>query len=220
MRETDPNRFFIGWSPDWKLGWKKFLFHAFTTIAILTVAFSVLMVLLQPSYKDSSFDFPNISVSEGFLFKSPVPHIVSDDQAILLTGFGKFGALGDINSFEQDLDVSAEGLPVKISGTRIRYDDHTLYELTLGRASLELSNEIDLLALNNDDSGGEQVSLKGEIIDPKCFFGAMNPAVGKIHRSCAIRCIAGGIPAVLIVQNENEDYSYQYLTPPNYQTFV
>jgi methionine sulfoxide reductase heme-binding subunit len=41
------------------------------------------------------------------------------------------------------------------------------------------------------------VALKGEIIDPKCYFGAMNPGQGKPHRSCAVRCIEGGIMPVL-----------------------
>lgn len=40
-------------------------------------------------------------------------------------------------------------------------------------------------------------TLVGELIDTKCFFGAMRPAVGKIHRGCAIRCLSGGIPPAL-----------------------
>jgi hypothetical protein len=39
-------------------------------------------------------------------------------------------------------------------------------------------------------------TVQGEIVDSKCFFGVMKPAEGKPHRSCAIRCISGGIPAV------------------------
>jgi hypothetical protein len=40
---------------------------------------------------------------------------------------------------------------------------------------------------------GETIEVRGEIIDPKCYFGAMNPGEGKTHRSCAVRCISGGI---------------------------
>jgi hypothetical protein len=54
------------------------------------------------------------------------------------------------------------------------------------------------------------VQLQGEIIDPKCYFGAMTPGQGKPHRSCAIRCISGGIPPVLAVRN-GEDVDYYLL---------
>ena len=40
----------------------------------------------------------------------------------------------------------------------------------------------------------DNVTLKGEIIDPKCYLGAMKPGGGKTHKACAMRCIAGGIP--------------------------
>lgn len=39
--------------------------------------------------------------------------------------------------------------------------------------------------------------ISGEIIDPKCYFGAMNPGQGKPHLSCAVRCISGGIMPVV-----------------------
>lgn len=41
------------------------------------------------------------------------------------------------------------------------------------------------------------VELVGEIVDAKCFSGVMKPGSGKTHRGCAIRCISGGVPAVL-----------------------
>lgn len=44
-----------------------------------------------------------------------------------------------------------------------------------------------------------RLTLRGQIIDPKCHFGAMKPGEGKVHRACAVRCISGGIPPVLMV---------------------
>ena len=41
------------------------------------------------------------------------------------------------------------------------------------------------------------VELIGEIVDGKCFSGVMKPGAGKTHRGCAIRCISGGVPALL-----------------------
>jgi hypothetical protein len=57
--------------------------------------------------------------------------------------------------------------------------------------------------------------IKGEIIDPKCYFGVMKPGEGKVHRDCAIRCILGGIPPVLKVMNEQGEKNYYLLVGPN-----
>ena len=46
-------------------------------------------------------------------------------------------------------------------------------------------------------------TLIGEIVDSKCFLGVMNPGQLTPHRACAIRCISGGIPPVLLVRQKN-----------------
>ena len=59
------------------------------------------------------------------------------------------------------------------------------------------------------------MTLEGEIIDPKCYFGVMKPGKGKIHRSCAVRCISGGIPPVLSSTDNNNISQYFLLTDTN-----
>ncbi|PTU01929.1 hypothetical protein DBR45_14950, partial [Pseudomonas sp. HMWF031] len=44
-------------------------------------------------------------------------------------------------------------------------------------------------------------TLKGEIIDAKCFSGVMKPGAGKTHLGCAVRCISGGVPALFHTRN-------------------
>jgi len=56
------------------------------------------------------------------------------------------------------------------------------------------------------------MELKGEIVDPKCYFGVMKPGKGKIHRSCAVLCISGGIPPVLATTDENNISEYYLIT--------
>jgi hypothetical protein len=56
------------------------------------------------------------------------------------------------------------------------------------------------------------MTLQGEIIDPKCYFGVMKPGFGKIHRSCAVRCISGGIAPVLATSDENNISKYYLIT--------
>jgi hypothetical protein len=46
-------------------------------------------------------------------------------------------------------------------------------------------------------------TFRGEIVDSKCWMGVMNPGVLTPHRACAVRCISGGIPPMLLVRREN-----------------
>ncbi|MDX2233567.1 MAG: hypothetical protein NW200_03635 [Hyphomonadaceae bacterium] len=39
-----------------------------------------------------------------------------------------------------------------------------------------------------------EATLIGEILDAKCWFGAMRPGYGKTHKSCAALCARGGLP--------------------------
>jgi hypothetical protein len=44
-------------------------------------------------------------------------------------------------------------------------------------------------------------TLRGEIVDTKCFLGVMVPGVGTTHKDCASLCLRGGIPAGLFVRD-------------------
>src|SRR5207253_5105494 len=56
------------------------------------------------------------------------------------------------------------------------------------------------------------VTLKGEIVDSKCYLGVMNPGSGKVHRDCAVRCISGGIPALFATNDFNGSPAILLLT--------
>ncbi len=51
----------------------------------------------------------------------------------------------------------------------------------------------------------------GEIVDSKCFLGVMNPGQLTPHRACAIRCISGGVPPVLLVRQRDGPAIYLLL---------
>lgn len=53
-----------------------------------------------------------------------------------------------------------------------------------------------------------RVTLRGEIVDPKCFGGAMKPGDGKGHKTCATLCIRGGIPPVFATPRVDGSYDY------------
>ena len=70
--------------------------------------------------------------------------------------------------------------------------------------SFELSDEVgEGSSTEAPDSPGDAQTLVGEIVDTKCYLGAMKPGRGKPHRDCASLCIRGGIPAALLVRTED-----------------
>ena len=48
-----------------------------------------------------------------------------------------------------------------------------------------------------------RVTLRGEVIDGKCDLGVMNPGDGPLHRGCAVRCLSGGVPAMLLLRDRD-----------------
>lgn len=46
-----------------------------------------------------------------------------------------------------------------------------------------------------------RVTLLGEIVDSKCYLGAMKPRCGRTHRGCAILCLKGGVPPQFVSPN-------------------
>ena len=48
-------------------------------------------------------------------------------------------------------------------------------------------------------------------MDSKCFLGVMNPGQLTPHRACAIRCISGGVPPMLLVRQSDGSAIYLLL---------
>jgi hypothetical protein len=107
---------------------------------------------------------------------------------VLLVGEGKIGV---------------EERVAGMVGRRMRVKGHTL---TRGPVRLfEVEDGAEGIAVIGDaGSAGPEVAarwavtMRGEVVDPKCFAGAMKPGEGKTHKGCAVLCLRGGIPAVFV----------------------
>ena len=91
-----------------------------------------------------------------------------------------------------------EGRIVRARGTRISRDGREMLELASGPTAVAVIHE-GREAEHREAPPMERVWLRGRIVDAKCYLGAMKPGDGKTHRGCAVRCIEGGIPPVLVV---------------------
>jgi hypothetical protein len=57
--------------------------------------------------------------------------------------------------------------------------------------------------------------LKGEIVDSKCYLGAMRPGRGKVHMACAGLCVMGGIAPMFAVYRADGPPDLMLLAGPD-----
>lgn len=174
-------------------------------VGVLAVVAAFLIVKGQKDFNTSTFELGKPTIVSGILTTNPVPllQVVQGNdlsgqaviQSILLIGFGKHGAEAALDSAAAAKKMPMEGKLLTLEGTLIYHDGKTLLELTKGPASVLQVEQAQPLRRNIERLPG--YTFTGEIADPKCYFGVMKPGEGKVHRSCASLCIAGGIPPVL-----------------------
>lgn len=130
-------------------------------------------------------------------------------ETILLVSEGKHGSGERV--------AALDGRIARVRGTILERDGRRLLELAESDAvepdqSLSQPEEARLASPTFVPMG--QVTLRGEIIDPKCYSGAMKPGEGKTHKECATLCIAGGIPPMFVTLDDAGRRSYYLLTNP------
>jgi len=155
----------------------------------------------------------------GRIAAKPYPHIRvpstepgSPVETILLVSEGKHGGGERVTALD--------GRIARVRGTILERDGRRLLELSETDAVKVDESMADpeagrLTAPNVVALGA--VTLQGEIIDPKCYSGAMKPGEGKAHKECATLCIAGGIPPMFVTLNASGKRNYYLLTDSNGQ---
>lgn len=208
------NEFYIGWQEEMPPSHKSFIRNILIGIFVLIPILVFAVVSFQKPMNHHHFEFGTITELTGVYHAEPFPMLeVSSgvpegfSKSVLLVGFGKFGAQGIIADIEKE-HGKLTGKEAKLNGTLIYGDGVTLMELTDLEESFVGAKETDKEYLGAETKP-KDVTRTGEILDPKCYFGVMKPGEGKIHKSCAIRCISGGIPPVMrVLQEDGITYDY------------
>lgn len=52
----------------------------------------------------------------------------------------------------------------------------------------------------------KEATVKGEIIDSKCYLTGMMGGKGEEHKDCAIACIKGGLPVAILEEKTGKVY--------------
>ncbi|MCI5081829.1 MAG: hypothetical protein MRY78_09060 [Saprospiraceae bacterium] len=199
------DEFYVGYQPKAPKKYGRFLTWFVVLTALVLLSLASVLVWEQSDYANGTFELGKLSEVEGVLRVRPVPMLkvpLGKDingntlyQTVLLIDFGKKGAEEAIQKMEAE-HGDLMGKVVRLEGTLIYHDGKSLLELTKSEGAFISAKRDPNMRLNQFKELGFQ-RLQGEIADPKCYFGVMKPGEGKPHRSCAARCISGGIPPVL-----------------------
>jgi len=65
------------------------------------------------------------------------------------------------------------------------------------------------ISLSAQEKAMKESTIKGEIIDTKCYLTGMMGGKGEEHKDCAIACIKGGLP-VGILEEKTGKVSYRF----------
>lgn len=146
----------------------------------------------------------------GVLIARPYPMLLTTredggQELVLLVERGKRGPRHAEAQF---------GRSVAASGSLLVRDGRRMLELQTGDNALAPAASTGEPFVPPRKSMGP-VTLRGEIIDAKCFLGAMKPGEGKTHKECATLCIRGGIPPLFITHDGAGRAVYCVLEAPD-----
>lgn len=138
----------------------------------------------------------------GVLVADPYPALVLTDQhgstaRLFLTEPGKTGP--------RDGLAELAGQHAELTGFLMTRDGRRVLEMIPGDQGLTILDRDAPATNHSTPQPVGDVELAGEIVDFKCYLGAMKPGSGRTHRACAILCVAGGVPPALVVPTGDGD---------------
>lgn len=173
-------------------------------LLLLVPLLGVLLAIFQGPFGRGSFEFGRIRDFSGIVVNGSSPTLLLDTpdgnaSRYFLCAPGKFGASGLFD----DLDTARHA---SFRGTLITRDGRHMIEVVPD------SIRLDGPAADPDSAVSlGSMTLRGEIVDSKCYLGVMKPGNLKPHKACAIRCISGGIPPVFLVRDREGHALYLLL---------
>jgi hypothetical protein len=199
--EAGRDSFFIGWGKTPRR-YARFLLPGACVLLVALAVGSAVLAWGQRSPGPGTWDgrtttFTGIVRAEPYAMIRVPGEAGAPPRTVLLVSEGKFGA--------KDRVRPHDGKPVRVSGTLLSRGGWQMLELADGDEGLRAAElpeaEQSVLRLPPATPLG-QVTLRGEIVDSKCYLGAMKPGGGRTHKGCAVLCLKGGVPPVFASRDE------------------
>ena len=197
MRNERP--LYVGYQAHAPKGTARFIGLRVGGVLTIGVLLALLITLAQQPFAVASFEVGQTRSFTGVVSEFPYPTLLvarpgaSDAMPYsryLLSAPGKFGV--------DQLFADQHARSATLSGTLIYRDDQVMIEVQADTVAFDASTT----RLPATEALGE-ITLRGEIIDSKCYLGVMKPGNYKVHKACAIRCLSGGIPALFVVRRDD-----------------
>ena len=206
------DEFYIGWEAKAAPGIGKAVRRGVVALLLIALLAPVVLAVSQCMIGASVFEWGNHKNFFGILLTTPYPHLLvprpgnahglSRYSTYYLVAPWKFG-------LNREAIAPLEGKSVTLKGTLIYRGNQTMIE-TKPEWIQANANASAPAVVPQAMALGKQ-TLVGEIVDSKCFLGVMNPGQLTPHRACAIRCISGGVPPVLLVRQKDGPAIYLLL---------
>jgi hypothetical protein len=207
------DEFYIGWETKTASGIGKTVRKAVVIVLALALLAPVVLAVSQRMIGASVFEWGNHKSFSGILQATPYPHLLvprpgnteglSGYSTYFLVAPWKFG-------LERKAIAALDGKSVTLKGTLIYRGNQTMIETRPEWIAVSTNDQRRARSDAPYLKLGKQ-TLVGEIVDSKCFLGVMNPGQLTPHRACAIRCISGGVPPVLLVRQKDGPAIYLLL---------
>lgn len=183
--------FYIGYLTSAPSGLRRRMRISAAALLLLAAGVAGILTRGQSAGSAGVFEFGITRSFAGLIREGPLPRLIAPDgTSYLLVAPGKWGAGELVRGFD--------GSSVALRGTLIHRDAQQMIQIEPGTirfaGKAKAAEPPTILAMTD---------LTGEIVDTKCYLGVMNPGNGKVHRSCAARCLSGGVPPALLVRDSS-----------------
>ena len=186
--------FYVGYVPKAPAGLGRIVARIAAGIMLIGLIAGGLLIFGQPPFAASKFEFGEYHDYAGVIEEWPYPILVTDNASFLLVAPGKHGLSGTVKGLQ--------GKHVQLKGSLIERAPDRMIEVA--PASIVVATS-PLLATRSRTVDLGPITLRGEIVDTKCYLGVMNPGEHKVHRDCAVRCISGGVPPAFLARDASGD---------------
>jgi hypothetical protein len=210
QRPPSDEPFFIGWAdtPDAD---RRFFLRAGLGLTTAAAALGVGFAALQEPPGPGTWDADAVREWRGIASAEPYAMLRTNDlgtgpRTALLSCLGKCGVAARLGALARQ--------PVVVTGSLIQRGQHAMIAVDeVGdwiRADPAAPPDPSLHWPKAEPVGA--IELTGEILDSKCWFGAMRPASGKVHKACASLCIRGGIAPAFFARGPGEQSALMIMT--------
>jgi hypothetical protein len=195
--------FYIGYEPEMPASLAVRITMTAGALLALALLLAVTLIGAQSGFAEGTFEYGRVRWFEGRVIERPYPALETTGDAgtrwYWLVGPGKRGAADQVKGLE--------GRRVRLSGSLIERDGDRMIEVVS-----VVPTSMPSVPLPPPRTVGE-TTLRGEIVDSKCHLGVMKPGEGATHRDCAVRCLLGTIPPMLVVRGGGDLRRIPLVTP-------